>query len=382
MTIIPFAKTRQQCDCTETAAWHTLPMAPQAVARIRFCGEEKLPSAVPLHKVLTWIGDLLTRGKTIAGLDLNGPGDPLATPALTDEILTGLRARYPDLPIGITTLGLGLADQAASLAKQKVARVTLLVDAVTSESVQNLYAWIRPARRNMPLAKGAGILLAEQAGAIAACRTAGLPLSIRTSVYAGINEGEIEKIARLAAEGGAEFLTLLPGSGWLTHEKKLSQPSTATMAGLVKTAGQHIRVACLPAEAAAGAMLPHPGEESLLLPGPSRERPNVAVLSASGMDIDLHLGQAITALVYGLREDGLACLLETRELPAPGGGDRRWQQVAAILEDCFVLLAASAGHKPREILGRHGLPLLLLADNVEGAVDALYGGGKKGKCKK
>lgn len=381
MTIIPFAKTRQG-GCPEKAAWLTLPMAPQAVARIRFCGEEKLPSAVPLHGVLAWIVDLLARGTHIAGLDLNGPGDPLATPALTVEILAGLRTHYPDLPICMTTLGLGLADQAGSLAKQGVARVALLVDAVSPESVENLYAWIRPAKRNTPLAKGAGVLLAEQAGAISACRTAGLPFSIRTSVYAGVNEGEIEKIARLAAEGGAEYLTLLPGRGWLTHEKKLSQPSTATMAGLVKRAGQHIRVACLADDAAEGDMLPRPGGESPLLPGPSRERPNAAVLSASGMDIDLHLGQATKALVYGPREDGLACLLEPRELPAPGCGDSRWQQVAAILKDCFVLLAASAGHRPREILGRHGLPLLLIADNVEGAVDALYGGARRGKCKK
>jgi nitrogen fixation protein NifB len=96
------------------------------------------------------------------------------------------------------------------------------------------------------------------------------------------------------------------------------------------------------------------------------------------MDIDLHLGQAIKALIYGPREDGLACLLEARDLPEPGNGDNRWLQVAEILEDCFVLLATSAGQRPREILSSHGLAVLLLEDNVEGAVDVLYGGGKKG----
>ncbi|HER63369.1 MAG TPA: hypothetical protein ENO11_05265 [Desulfobacteraceae bacterium] len=118
------------------------------------------------------------------------------------------------------------------------------------------------------------------------------------------------------------------------------------------------------------------------MPRPTGARPNVAVLSANGMDIDLHLGQAIKALIYGHREDGLPCLLQARDLPEPGSGDTRWQQVAAILDDCFVLLAAYAGKKPREILASHGLPLLLMEDNVEGTVDALYGGGREGKRKK
>ncbi|OGR05024.1 MAG: hypothetical protein A2520_11115 [Deltaproteobacteria bacterium RIFOXYD12_FULL_53_23] len=97
------------------------------------------------------------------------------------------------------------------------------------------------------------------------------------------------------------------------------------------------------------------------------------------MDIDLHLGQAIKGLIYGPREDGLACLLEARDLPEPGNGDNRWLELSEILKDCFALLATSAGQRPREILSSYGLTVLLLEDNVEGAVDVLYGGGKKGK---
>jgi len=82
-------------------------------------------------------------------------------------------------------------------------------------------------------------------------------------------------------------------------------------------------------------------------------------------------------VIYGLREDGLACLLATRDLPEPGGGDKRWQQIAEILDDCFALLAASAGKRPREILAGLGLPLLLLEENIEGAVDLLYSTDKK-----
>jgi len=298
---------------------------------------------------------------------------------MTKEILVMLREHHPQLPFGVTTLGLGLAEHASLLAEHGVTRVTLLLDAVTPQTVKKIYTWIRPGKRNSPLAEAAEILIEAQAKGIAACKTAGIAVSIQTTVYGGINEEDIEKIARQASALGAESISLLPGKGWLNTEEKLPLPSEETMAALAKKAAQHITVVCLPEQAAQGESIPSAEAGGLAVPKPTTARPNVAVLSSNGMDIDLHLGQAIKALIYGPREDGLACLLTTRDLPEPGSGDNRWEQVAEILNDCFVLLAASAGQKPRDILSRHGLTVLLLEDNVEGTVDVLYGGGKKGK---
>jgi len=354
-------------------------VAPQAAARIRFCGEDKLPQAVPLQGALTWLADLAAQGKSIAGLDLNGPGDPLATPAMTMQILAGLREQYPGLPMGVTTMGLGLAEQAGFWAEHGVARVTLLLDAVSPEAIKKMYTWIRPGKRSIPLAEGAAILIEEQAKGIAACKAAGIPVCIRTTVYAGINEQEVEEIASLAVALGAESISLLPGRGWLDPEVKLPPFAPEVMAALTRKVAGLMTVVCPPEEAIPGEAVPKSGKGGPGLPKPTAARPNVAVLSANGMDIDLHLGQAIKALIYGPREDGLACLLEARELPEPGDGDNRWLNLSEILKDCFALLATSAGQRPREILSSHGLTVLLLEDNVEGAVDMLYGGGKKGK---
>lgn len=381
MTSIHFPKSKQGCG-GKIPQWLILPVAPQAAARIRFSGEEKLPQAVPLRGALTWIADLLAQGNDIKGLDLHGPGDPLATMAMTRDILTVLREQYPDLPLGITTLGLGLAEHAGLFAGHGVSRVTLLRDAVAPQTVKNIYTWIRPGKRNTPLAEAAEILIEEQRKGIASCTAAGISLSIQTTVYGGINEEEIEEIARQGSASGAESISLLPGKGWLNMEGPLPPPLAETMAALAEKAARHITVVCLPEQAAKGESIPQDGEGGLAVPKPTAARPNVAVLSSNGMDIDLHLGQAIKALIYGPREDGLACLLGTRDLPDPGGGDNRWQQVAEILADCFVLTASSAGQKPRDILGSYGLTVLLLEDNVEGTVDVLYDGGKKGKNKK
>ena len=381
MTVIPFSKTRQGC-CCGTPEWLILPVAPQAAARSRFSGEDKLPQAVPILGALTWIAEVLAQGNEIAGLDIHGPGDPLATPAMTTEILAMLRKHYPQLPPGVTTLGLGLAEQAGLLAEQGVARVNLLVEAVTQQTSKKIYTWIRPGRRNTPLAEAAELLIEAQARGIMACKAAGIAVFVQTTVYAGINDGEVEEIARRVAAFGAEAMSLLPGEGWLKTGEKLPLPSAETMAALANKVALHLPVACLPEQAAMGEGLPRLTEGGPALPKPTTARPNVAVLSSNGMDIDLHLGHAIKALIYGPRGDGLACLLAVRDLPDPGSGDSRWQELAEIAGDCFVLLATHAGQKPRETLARLGLPVLLLEDNVEGAVDVLYGGGKKGKNRK
>ena len=173
-------------------------------------------------------------------------------------------------------------------------------------------------------------------------------------------------------------MILRPGKGWLPNSEMLHPLPVDAMEWLGLKAEQYINSVSLLDLKAKGEIFPIDGAGAFTAK-PTTQRPNVAVLSSNGMDIDLHLGQAIKALIYGPREDGLACLLEARELPEPGGGDSRWLQLSEILKDCFVLLAASAGRKPRDILSRDGLSVLLIEDNVEGTVDALYGGGKKKK---
>lgn len=383
MTVIAFPNKKTGCCGSKTTEWLTLPVAPHAAARSRFCGNEKLPQAVPLPGALTWIDDLIKTGRSIAGLDINGPGDPLATLSLTLEILNLLHEKHPEFSLGITTLGLGLAEHADQLKKAGVSRITLLVDAINPETAQNLYAWVRPGKKNMPMARAAVTLTDDQSKGILACHSAGMEVAVHTTVYRNVNEQEVEEIARRVSGLGAESLILLPGKGWSENEEKLPLPAPETMEQLGEAAARHIKIVEPSESADLSEISDLPEGGSIALPKPTADRPNVAALSSNGMDIDLHLGQAIKALIYGPRgEDGLACLLEARDLPEPGGGNKRWEQVAETLDDCFVLLAESAGQKPREILGRHGLTLLLIDDNVEGTVDVLYGGGKKGKAGK
>lgn len=377
MAILPFPDMQQGCSC-RAAEWINLPVAPQATARRRFDGEAKRPQAVPLSGALTWIADLASRGETIAGFNIGGPGDPLAALPMTLEMLRALREKYPGMPLGITTLGLGLAGCIDELAENGVVQLTVLMDGVRPETIARLYTWIRPGTKNIPISEASVLLIEEQAKGLAATRSAGIEASVLTTVYPGVNEAEIEEISQKVSGLGVQSMILAPGKGRLPDGEVLDPLPLDAMDRLVMKAERHLRSVSLHRPKSGCDIIPLSGNR-LMQPEPSAERPNVAVLSSNGMDIDLHLGQAVKALVYGPREDGLASMLEMRELPEPGGGDARWLKLAEVLSDCFALLATSAGQKPREILGRSGILVLLCEDNIEGAVESLFGGNTKGK---
>lgn len=375
MTIIPFPERHEGCG-GRAKGWLTLPVAPRAAARSCFCRDEKLPQAMEPQAALAWFEGLPAKGKMVSGVVLDGPGDPLAMLAPTLATLKLVREKHPELPMGLTTLGFGLAEGAVLLAGHGISRVTLLMDALDPEVMQRLYLWIRPGRRNVPLAKACATLIEEQARGIAACKAAGIEVFVRTTVYEGVNEQEVEAIARHIKGLGVESLILVPGRAGAGNEEAARLPDEKTMQACKESAARHVEVVELPET-----IVPVDGTAATItgvMPRPTSQRPNVAVVSSSGMDIDLHLGEAITILIYGPRgEDGLACLLENRPAPEPGGGAERWQKLAASLPDCFCLLAASAGENPRRILGQQGITVLISEAEIGGAVDLLYGGGKK-----
>jgi len=366
-----------------------LPIAPQACCGLRFSLGKKAIQALSPSDALAEVG----RHKGLAGVELGGPGDPLATVAATLETIALLKSQYPTLEISLTTLGIGGGQCAADLAVAGLTSINLLVDALDTATAEKLYAWIRPGKKTLPLEKTVGLLLDEQRKTVQVMAASGIGVAVRTTVYPGINAHQVVTIAEAMKELGAKEMELLPfspGPGQadvpppatrvhMEQIGKLTSPFLATTIHQVPVT--ECGCDCGPdcgTGSACGCSAAAPLR--IGLPKPSAERPRVAVASATGMDVDLHLGQAKTLLIYGPRADGLTCLLETRQAPAAGSGETRWEQLADILHDCFVLLAASAGQRPREVLASRGIRVLVTEENIEGAVDVLYGGGKKSRC--
>ena len=391
MTVIPLSSSPGFAAAAHAAEppGCTLPVAPQAVCRVRYARENQTRQALNPSEVVAEID----RYPGLTRVELDGPGDPLASMATTLATLTVLRQHRPEVTIDLTTVGLQAAERAAELAAAGVARVTLLVDTLDAATAERLYAWIRPGKKNIPLPEAVPVLLDAQARAVPALAAVGLAVTIRTTVYPGVNAHQIPALAETLAELGATALHLVP---FLPDPGRTDGPPPATrvhMEELAKLTNRFVPTTSLVMDVAdcgcdcgprcgtgttcgCGAIAPVQAG----LPKPTRERTRVAVASGTGMAVDLHLGQARTLLIYGPREDGLTCLLETRLTPDPGSGEARWQQLAETLPDCFALLAASAGLRPREVLGKHGIRVLVGEQDIEGTVDVLYGGGRKQKC--
>jgi nitrogen fixation protein NifB len=364
-----------------------LPVAPRANNRIRFASTQESSQAMIPVQALAWLDDLLDKGEKIDGVNISGPGDPLVDLGPTLDTLRLVREKYPAMDLGIITLGLGGEQSVERLVKAGVSHVTLLVDGVDLEVVKRLYAWIRPGIKTIPLFTAAGVLLEEQIRSVAAFLQAGCDVQVRTTIYPGYNDEHVEQIAGTMAALGVKSMALLPFDPTTEEEEMLERPSHELMTSIRNQVAKYMTILAVPEKIQADRMADPSGKSccsaASTLPKPSVDRPNVALVSSNGMEVDLHLGHAITALIYGPREDGLVCLLGTRTLPEPGAGASRWEILADTLKDCFVLLAASAGESPRKVLSSHGISVLLTEDNIEGSVEVLYGGGGKGKkCRK
>ncbi|KJS03277.1 MAG: hypothetical protein VR65_02140 [Desulfobulbaceae bacterium BRH_c16a] len=357
-----------------------LPVAPQVVARTRFSPP---PPAHSRSLMLPGAMDLLAgtmkeRRASITMVAITGPGDPLATPDITLHAVKLVRERYPEVRIGLKTLGIGSAAMAGELARAGLDYVEMQVDGIQPAILEKIYAWIRPGLKTLKISEAVGLFISEQRNGVPALKFHDIQVVIATTLYPGLNIDHVAKISAEMMELGADGISLIPYSPEPGAEVSLESPDPRTVAAAVEKAANFLPVVAPLLIAKAGDPGSTADPAKVPLPRPTAKRPNAAVVSSNGIEVDLHLGQAIRLLIYGPREDGLPCLLETREAPEPGTPER-WRELAKLLPDCFVILAASAGETPRKVLAWEGINILITGDNIEGTVDVLYGGGKKGK---
>lgn len=338
----------------------TLPVASKMNFRRIDAAENKQPFLSP-NEAAVWVRELQKGGKNITAITLHGPGDVLASWQETRQCLSLLTEHFSQTPVSMTTIGLNGLDKIDALANAGLIKITLRVDALTAETAGSIYQWIRPAKKTIPVAQGCSQLVREQPQFCRECSDAGIDVVIRTKVEP-TNKNEIVKIAKTYKKAGALAIELC---GTVNEE-------------LISAVNEYLPAISHKPEP----ILPPPKSPSSCnqyTAGPTSDRSKIAVASQSGIDVDLHLGQAGQLLIYGKNKDGLPCLLETRTTP-PAGDPDRWKTLAEKLSDCFCLLATHAGLAPREQLAVFGLKVILTDDQIDGVVDLLLGNPKKG-CK-
>lgn len=368
------------CSCSAEAPKASvafLPIAPQTVARTRFSPPTPVRNQCQtVAEAMATFDDLMAKGTPVNMVAIAGPGDPLASPDITLEAARLARERYPELLIGLKTLGLGSDKLAGVLARAGVSYVEVQVDGVKAEILEKIYAWIRPGLKTQKVSEAVELLIREQRNGVAALKFHNIQVTILTTLYPNLNITHVPRIGEAMQVLGADGMALIPYLPEAGAEVDLACPSPQEVQTATDKARKYLPIVAPLLARKQGETL---GKAATQTPMATAQRPNVAVVSSNGIDIDLHLGQAIRLLVYGPRADGLTCLLETRDAPEPGTGPDRWGSLAAVLHDCFAVLAASAGETPRKVLAETGIKVLIAEDKIKGRIDALYGGGKKGK---
>ena len=135
----------------------------------------------------------------VRDLRLTG-GEPLIRPDLED-IVAGVRAHHPDLPIALTTNGIGLTRRAQTLADAGLTRINVSLDTVDPDTYRTL------ARRDR---------LSDVLDGIDAALAAGLhPVKLNAVLMRGVNDDQAPDLLAFALSRGVRlrFIEQMPLDG-------------------------------------------------------------------------------------------------------------------------------------------------------------------------
>lgn len=371
-----------------------LPVAPKCNVLCNFCNRkydcqnESRPGVTSAvlspAQALAYLDEVLAGMPEITVAGIAGPGDPFGNPAETLETIRRIRERHPQLLICLSSNGLAVPAHIEAIAALGVSHITITMSAVDPAVGRQIYRWVRDGKVIHRGSAAAALMIERQSEAIRGLKARGLTVKVNTIVIPGVNDGHIEAIARTAAALGADLLNLIPLHPTAeTAFADLPEPAAAQMEALRERAGRHLPQMrhCRRCRADAVGLLAcdrsrelaaRLGAHARAIPKPPADRPYVAVATREGFLVNSHLGEAAAFQIWGRVPEGFR-LVATRPAPPPGGGGKRWLDLAATLKDCRAVLVSGVGETPRAILEEAGVAPLVMEGLIEQGLAAVYG---------
>jgi nitrogen fixation protein NifB len=196
-----------------------LPVAPACNIQCRYCirkydcANESRPGITSMvlspGNALERIRTLLDRNENITVIGIAGPGDPLANEA-TFETLAAINREFPEIILCVSTNGLLLPDRLHDLLRAGVRSLTVTINAVSLETAEKIYLWVKYNGINYKGREAAEHLLFNQQIGLKNAVEAGLAVKVNTVFIPGINDKDIPSIASLAGEKGANIMNIIP----------------------------------------------------------------------------------------------------------------------------------------------------------------------------
>ncbi|NBC84337.1 MAG: nitrogenase cofactor biosynthesis protein NifB [Bacteroidetes bacterium] len=373
-----------------------LPVAPKCNIQCNYCNRkydcvnESRPgittAVLSPYQALEYMNRISAKVKNISTVGIAGPGDAFADPERTLETLRLIKQNYPDKIFCISTNGLVLADYVDELVKLDVTHVTITMNSIRADTVVNIYPYVRYNKRMYRGRQAAELLIEKQKEGLRKLKEKNIKVKINAVVIPGVNDHEMEELARYVALEGADTMNCIPlipadGSAWEDREA----PSHEMIRDIHNKISAYITpmTHCARCRADAAGLLGKDEPDvlktlqqcSVLPVAVSPEKPYVAVASYEGLLINQHLGEADHFYIYKQQGDGYE-LVEKRPAPQRGEGDLRWIRLSKSLHDCGYVLVNGVGAKPVEILERSGIAVTEMSGLIEDGLDAAYKGKK------
>jgi nitrogen fixation protein NifB len=177
------------------------------------CANESRPGVT--SKVLDpWeaverVETFLERNGKVTVVGIAGPGDPLANES-TFTTLHAIHRRFPELTLCVSTNGLLLSDRIGELVKAGVRSVTVTINAVSPGTAEKIYSWVLYHGKKYTGIHAAEMLVRNQWQGLINAIEAGLLVKVNSVYVPGVNDEELERIAKLAGTFGADIMNVLP----------------------------------------------------------------------------------------------------------------------------------------------------------------------------
>jgi nitrogen fixation protein NifB len=148
-------------------------------------------------------------GGNLKVVGIAGPGEALANEE-TIETLRLVNERHPELIKCIASNGLMLPERIDDLVKVGVSSLTVTINAYDPEVGAKIVSWVRYHNQTYRGVEGAKILRDNQFKGVELAAKAGMIVKVNTVLVPGVNNDQIEKIAKESAARGAILMNIIP----------------------------------------------------------------------------------------------------------------------------------------------------------------------------
>jgi len=373
-----------------------IPVAPKCNVQCGYCNRkydcvnESRPgvtsSILSPEQSLLYVKAISEKIPNISTIGIAGPGDAFAEPEKTLESIRLIKNEFPDKIFCLSSNGLNILPYIDDIAELGVTHVTVTVNSFRLETLEKIYKWARYKKKMYRGRAAAQLMLEQQTAAIKAIAAKGLVVKINTVIIPGVNDTEIEEVAKTVSELGASTMNciaLIPTED--TDFADLEKPTSQSIRDSIRSVRKYLKpmTHCSRCRADAAGMLGNDDtsayklieEYSRVPTAVDNTKPYVAVASHEGLMINKHLGESTDFLIYQQTETGYE-LVERRFAPAKGDGDLRWINLAKTLNDCAYLLVNGVGAKPIDVLQKVGIAVLEMSGLINDGLEAVYKGKK------